>query len=547
MNQEISPSELHDASWQQAGVVLLIALQAACLVVGPWLAAQKLAPEAVGLRALPLLALAVALVGCLSAQWAALPAQRWVDKTLLQLAQWVLLLLVARLGTWMAAGWPAWSELRAWLTSPLGFFDGAFLLNALLASLAWSRAWVVGTIFQQLGLTAAELAYAQDKRRSGWWRRLLPPERSQVNRLELLEQYTLQWMIGGVFVAVFAAALRLRLDQSFSISVFNNDFPPALISSAIGYFLIGLVLVSQARLAMLRARWSQEGVEIEPHLPQRWQRTTLMAIGGLGLLAALLPLGSTWQLGEIVNAVVMTAVRVAVFVVFAIATAFAWVLSLFGYQRPLPELPQELAPAEPPPVEVIEPILQSPAWLPGVTFWLTVGVITLAALWLLFGRYGLTPSRNRLLAWLAGWRRRAGDWGRTMASKAQTAVRGRLPRRRDVTPAAEQPWRFVRLNGLNAREQIRYFYLSIVRRAGEHGATRAPGQTPAEFVATLEQRWPDADVDATALTEAFIQARYDVADFSRDDLNQVKSTWQRMKKITQVSRRHEDTRRREDL
>ncbi|MER2599946.1 MAG: DUF4129 domain-containing protein [Caldilineales bacterium] len=537
MNQETSSTELHDANWQQAGTALLIGLQAACLVVGPWLAAQALEPAATGLRALPLLALPAALIGCLSAQWAMRPAQRWIDKTLLQLAQWLLLLLAVRVGTWLAAGWPSWAMLRGWLVAPLGFFDGAFLVNSLLASLAWQRGWVVGAIFQQLGLSTAELIYAEDKRHSGWWRRLLPPERAQVNRLELLEQYTLQWMIGGVFVALFAAALRLRVDRSFSITVLGSSFPPTLIAAAISYFLIGLVLLSQARLAMLRARWSQEGVEIEANLPQRWQRTALVIIGGLGVLAALLPLGSTWQLGGIVNTVVLVLVRVVIFIVFAISVIFGSILSLFGYDKPLPELPEEVVPAEVLPPQVVEPLLQSPAWLPGVTFWLTVAMIMLAALWLLFGRYRLTPSRSRLLAWLANLWRQLRGWGQTLSSKAQTAVRTRLPRRRLSPAEMQQPWRLTRLSSLSAREQIRYFYLSMVRRAAEMGATRGSSQTPTEFLATLEQRWPDTEADTAALTEAFIQARYDVADFSRADLDQAKSTWQRVKKRVQERRR----------
>ena len=79
-------------------------------------------------------------------------------------------------------------------------------------------------------------------------------------------------------------------------------------------------------------------------------------------------------------------------------------------------------------------------------------------------------------------------------------------RRGSAEEPAGSPWRFIRLNALSAREQIRYFYLSTVRRAGERGVPRDRSETPSEFAADLKENWPEAEVDIEALTDAFLHA-----------------------------------------
>ena len=83
--------------------------------------------------------------------------------------------------------------------------------------------------------------------------------------------------------------------------------------------------------------------------------------------------------------------------------------------------------------------------------------------------------------------------------------------------------------GLPPREQVRYFYLSTVRRAAGQGVQRQPSQTPGEFVHDLEVQWPQAELDEEALTEAFVSARYDAAEITKDEAREVKSIWQRVK------------------
>jgi hypothetical protein len=53
------------------------------------------------------------------------------------------------------------------------------------------------------------------------------------------------------------------------------------------------------------------------------------------------------------------------------------------------------------------------------------------------------------------------------------------------------PLRYFRLGGATPREQVQYYYLSLLRRAGEYGFGRRPAQTPAEYTPTLAANLPE--------------------------------------------------------
>ena len=125
--------------------------------------------------------------------------------------------------------------------------------------------------------------------------------------------------------------------------------------------------------------------------------------------------------------------------------------------------------------------------------------------------------------WWAGARAAA-------ASSVDCCAAARAPRMLALDGKLRLPWRFVRLNALSPRDRVRYFYLSTVRRAAEQGTVRQPSQTPAEFLHDLESTWPEAEGDATALTEAFLAARYDRVEISPDDAQETKTVWERVKR-----------------
>lgn len=533
--------DLRDSAWQNhLARPLMIAVQATCLAGGLWVVLSTVSPTPQDFRFAPLLLFIAALAGVASAQWLAEPSQRLVGRTGFQLAQLLLMLVLLRALTWGATGqWPTAADVRSWILEPWTFFDGVFIATAILCALAWHRASVVGGIFHRLALSPGELAYDNERRSGSFWRMAHLPERVLVSRADLVEHYATQWMVGGVFLALFAAATRVRLGPQLSLNVLDMGIPPAMVAALVFYFLIGLALLSQARLATLRAQWLLDGVEMPERLPNRWGRWSLLAIVAIGFLAALLPLGSTWQLGAIVNALAMALVQIAMFIVSIFVAIFALLLSLLGEQPEVPEIPQETTAA--PPVVEITPVLLAPSWLGGATFWLIALAALVIALRVLLGKDGLAVTRRKLgllLAWL--WAQLKG-WARGAQSLARS-IQMSLPGRRGLEPDANarRPWRFMRLGGLPPREQVRYFYLSTLRRAADQGIVRQPAQTPGEFVHDLEATWPEAELDVEALTNAFVTARYDAAEISTDEAREVKSVWERIKRALRGKRNSEE-------
>ena len=76
------------------------------------------------------------------------------------------------------------------------------------------------------------------------------------------------------------------------------------------------------------------------------------------------------------------------------------------------------------------------------------------------------------------------------------------------------------------------------RVGGGHATiARQPAQTPSEFVQDLEGAWPEAELDVEALTGAFLTARYDAAEISPNEAQQVKSVWERIKRALRGNRK----------
>jgi NAD-dependent oxidoreductase involved in siderophore biosynthesis len=88
--------------------------------------------------------------------------------------------------------------------------------------------------------------------------------------------------------------------------------------------------------------------------------------------------------------------------------------------------------------------------------------------------------------------------------------------------------RRVRVGRLPPRERVRYYYLKMVSRASERGVERPASATPLEFAQTLDHEWPDAETDISALTEAFLAARYAPAEIQREKVMEAQEIWRRV-------------------
>ncbi len=524
-----------DQGWQSSLVrPLLIALLAATLVTGPLSLAQLLAQD-LSLAALLPLALLAALVGVYSTRWIVRPGQRLLHRALFRASEAILLLVLLRLATWAMTGdWPGLADLRQWILEPRSFFDLLYIFASLLCLLAWERGVSISHIFQNLALSPAELAWWAE-RQSGAWRRKFPVDLVRVSRSELAGSFATQWLAGGGLLVLCAGLSRLPLRSGGWRSLSALGLPPQLIAAIVAYFLIGLVLLSQTRLAMLRAQWLYEGVENLGAMPLRWQRLSLTVVLGIGLLATLLPLGSTWRLGEMLALLISVLTQIIYTVVFSLIGLLLAILSLLGVNSEaldMPPAPPASQPALPeaPPESVGSGL---PLWLGGAGFWLVVAVIVLYAAVFILGKRGIKLNWATLRRWLALLKTKISNWWfglRHLAASVQIGLPGKTNGESAESLARRQPWRFVRLGGLPPRAKIRYFYLSTVRRAGEKGIARRPSQTPLEFVRDLENAWPEAEMDVDALTGAFVSARYDERPIDAPQAKEVQSIWERVKR-----------------
>jgi hypothetical protein len=125
--------------------------------------------------------------------------------------------------------------------------------------------------------------------------------------------------------------------------------------------------------------------------------------------------------------------------------------------------------------------------------------------------------------WRRLWRR-----VRRSAGAAVALVPRGLPRRSPV-PSGQRLRHFLRLNALSPDEQVRYFYLSLLRRAEEAGLGRRPSQTPGEYAAQLFPQLGESAADLQRVTNAFIEARYSGHHLEKRHVGPVKASWQRLR------------------
>jgi hypothetical protein len=233
---------------------------------------------------------------------------------------------------------------------------------------------------------------------------------------------------------------------------------------------------------------------------------------------------------------ILTAILRFIFnlIVFLISLPLWLMLLLFRSDAPPPRLPESSTEIEEP--QVSPGMGGAPPWfeiLRSLVFWLVaLGVVfyvvrsylrdhpqireALSSLWLFRAIGNLLTVLWRWLTGLAG------------------AIGERIPRRlslhrRRGKPTQEKTSRFFRLGALSPRERTLYYYLSVLRRAGQRGFRRKDSQTPYEYDATLEPHLPQAQQEMGLLTEDFVKARYSPHPIDREKEKEVRTRWKEVR------------------
>ncbi|NTU63997.1 MAG: DUF4129 domain-containing protein, partial [Chloroflexi bacterium] len=133
------------------------------------------------------------------------------------------------------------------------------------------------------------------------------------------------------------------------------------------------------------------------------------------------------------------------------------------------------------------------------------------------------------------WRKLRGWFGGLNQQIENLREARRRARQSTATRSAPSSRRWVNPRKLSPRQQVRFYYLAMLRRSGERGHVRQPTQTPYEYARTLESEIPEIDQDVDGLTEEFIEARYSRHDILPEHVGLVRRYWERIKRALKRS------------
>ena len=455
-----------------------------------------------------------------------------------------------RLGTWLvfADGIPDRETLLDYLLNPGGLFlDPTFLIATAVALVMWRLGVQLSALFYDLEISEFELRYyslplAQRKAQAD-------DQPIRRGRSESASNFARTWLWGGIFLTVTIAFSRFdggswQETLLAPLASGRASLEPGLLAALLAYFLIGLFLLSQARLMEMDARWLLNGVNKDATMRRTWQRTSLAILAGIALFAAFLPIGSTSALSQLVNLLLIGLLFLVNVLIFAFTLPFALILALLSRNSDAAALP-------PPPLEprlpfqtsqdAITPVSETVTMVLSSAFWtLLIAGAVLALLFFLRERRrrveGEEPAQlwAQFTAWLAA------VWLRFRGRVAALQLSSPPPGTPSAPPAGFSERlrrRLRRLEGLSPREQIRAIYLTAVQHAATAGVPRDPTETPSEFAQDLQHEWPDAEEELQRLTAAFLQARYSDEALDASDVPPVKETWRALQR--EMSRRRE--------
>jgi len=530
---------------------VLIAAMATAPAVALLVIVQLGAPEEPW-SMLTLLCFFAALEGAYTTAWLHHPDSRGVDRSIYRAAELLLLVVLSRIVSWVlfGDGVPSPAEMRLYLAAPLSFFlAGGFITTVLATLLAWWLAVSAARTFTQLDVSEAELQFytlslAEQKAQAD-------DRPIQIPRQRLQEQYLRQWLTGGMVMVLLAALSTYETSQWMTVTnpfeITRLGLDPGMLLALLVYFLAGLWLLSHARMLRLNALWLFDGVAKEVSLERGWQRSSLLLLLLIALGAAFLPIGSSFAISRILSAALNGLLYVIGMIYSAIGFLFAALLASLtntvGEEPiPTPEIAPMPTPVVPPPTT--PPPTASPELTFIITsaFWALLIAIVIGALMFFLRERGYHVEWGQVRgrwATMSEWLKAFWLNLRRRARRARRELRERwmphpAPPTQDKNPVPRP--RFFRLKALPPREQIRYYYLATVRRAGERGVVRRPHETPLEYAEGLKAHWPEAQEDLEGLTDAFLEARYSPQPIEKSAAERIRDVWKRVKARLRASK-----------
>lgn len=517
-------------------ITLLTAATIAGLIAGPAIFIQTLT-EQPEWSILPIFGFLIALESALTTRWLE-KVERTFNRSAYRIAELIVVMGISSGIYWLVSGLPVNpGAIRNYFVSPLSLISLNLLIFIALIFLAWQRSHKITVLFNYLELSQDELIYFGESPSDRAKGSIITPV--PVYRDRLLQAYVREWLIGGLFLGLFVVFTSLsKTDLNPAISNMDpraidpSGIKPELIVAMLVYFLGGFWLTSIGRMMVMQARWLSGGLEIDNQVLLSWRSRGLLTLLLIAFVAALLPIGDTFALAEIIRGIIGVLFSVATYLFALMVFILLSFLSLFSGDPPenlefSPDFGQATPPTQPP-----IPNLVIPTPIIGIIFWMLVIAAALIALYTYFSpRFSPmdTQKFNRffilIFGWIANLWRQIANLPPAIGSTIRALVSGNSLAQQRLA----SPWRFVRLRSLPPRERIRYYYLSILHRTAKKGVSRLHNQTPNEFQATFKEVWPESIDDFDQLTESFIHARYTLRPILEPDAASVKKVFERVR------------------
>ncbi len=420
------------------------------------------------------------------------------DRLRLQIIELAVIFLVLKAASYLDNTLPeVWNDIRRWPEDIATFFDLETIAAFALACAAWFSA----------ARTARDLEAVADPM-------LYKGETGPMERLNR------RFLAGGLILLFISGLARIEFATLLEA---DRSAIHGLALNVLVYFVLGLLVLGQVRLTWHSRLWEQQKYKVSGALNKAWLKYTLLFLLIALAIAVVLPTQYAVGLFDIAGFVVSAVAYIAVFVFTVIVAVLQWLFSLFfkpgAETEPLPEmLPPSITVEPPQPANSVH--LPWLALARSILFW----IVALGAVGYVV--YSYLKDRPELVRAFKAFKvtQIAQKWWRALRTwwrDARRTLRATLPtlslnflRRKE----RRQETRAIRRKHAALREQMLDVYLETLDRAREEGFPRRDAQTPYEYHHALDPHLPEAHTELSALTEAFVEARYSAHPVDADDV-----------------------------
>jgi len=432
-----------------------------------------------------------------------------IDLFYFWLIEMVVLFIVVKVTQYLVTPWPeVWLDIRNLQQDPYSFFDIETLVAFGLAFSAWQAVLVTARDLEDVGDPLIVMAGENP-----------------------LENLSRRFFIGGIILLIVTGIARIGFAD-----LFNTSRPPVpgLVLSVLIYFLLGIVMLGQIRFSTLVKAWTYERIKISDTLASRWLLYSVIFLGLMMLVAFVLPSGYAVGFLDLVRIILFSVNQIIMLILFLLLFPFTWLLSLFGVESEIGRAP-EIAP-----VPLTTPGQTAAAapmsWLDmlkSLLFWaLVIGTLFFIMRSYLRDRPELVQGLQKLqrkhfrfIKWLRTLWIKLKTWWQELSRTVATYVPRVSFRARRREGQEEVSSRRI---GRSSRDRVFYYYLNVLDRARQEGVPRRSSQTPYEYRGVLLPNLPEVHQEVTALTQAFVEARYSQHPVAAEELERLRTDWKRI-------------------